>query len=73
MKFWRQKLEQLSRAMEFSNVHTRREFERLLESRETAAPSQPCKPAAPLEYRFCRMMDFSALAPRTPPKPVGQH
>lgn len=83
MKFLSEKLKQLSRAMEFANIDTYTEFNRLLESHERPAPVA----AAPIARRkiaaerptasargYGQIIDFSAFAHRVALKhAAGQH
>ena len=82
MKSLRAQLRQISRAMEFANVDTYNEFNRLLESHETQAqPSPaPCAAAQPpatracaYEYDYGRVVDFGAFVRQATLKTAGQH
>jgi len=82
MKTLRQKLEQLSRAMEFANVDTYTEFNRLLEAHETApqakAAAAPCRTStqkrpARRAFSYDHVIDFGTFAQRAALKTAGQH
>jgi hypothetical protein len=82
MKSLREKLKQISTAMEFANVDTLREFEGLLESRESSAPA-PIRVRRTAAGRAAHMhrergegqtiIDFAAYARRAVLKPSGQY
>lgn len=75
MKSLREKLRQIASALEFANADNFREFERLLESRESVAPVRRSAAGRAVHRRRQsegRTIDFSVFARRAALKPSGQ-